>query len=313
MAKDNHMNTTEAELKAVAKAAGASLARAGHNVPHTAVLNALAAALNRRDWNKLKASLAKTPGAELQAAVMSQLPELVNAQAQPANRKVHVYCCQNCDFETQAVNELNEPTDLWERVSPGEPTPAGECPECGALCHGEDREVSAEVRAKFWTDDHVCEAEFDARPFLMQASDDELLAIIEIDYRGDYATDAIAEFMGTLDAGVAEGMAYIGTVQKARLNVDLGFECMIVNPEDFLRWMDLHRTAALARHLCSVAGVVLQRHKEAEAKGDWGWDFFDGHDDPQETSEGLFKTKEAAILDAYQKLSLLEKAARREI
>jgi hypothetical protein len=57
MAKETHMSTTEAEIKAVAKAVKASLTRDGHTVPHTAVLKALSAALNKRDWQTLKASL----------------------------------------------------------------------------------------------------------------------------------------------------------------------------------------------------------------------------------------------------------------
>lgn len=43
--------------------------------------------------------------------------------------------CQNCG-EVWGENELVNPIpDLVERVAPGEPMPAGECPECGALCH----------------------------------------------------------------------------------------------------------------------------------------------------------------------------------
>lgn len=53
MAKGTHMKNSAAELKAVAKAIGASLGRSGHPVPHTAVLNAVASALNKRNWNTL--------------------------------------------------------------------------------------------------------------------------------------------------------------------------------------------------------------------------------------------------------------------
>lgn len=53
------MNTTEAEIKAVAKAIGASLLRQGHSVPNSHVLNAVAAALNKRSWQTLKAGLSE--------------------------------------------------------------------------------------------------------------------------------------------------------------------------------------------------------------------------------------------------------------
>lgn len=55
------MNTTEAEIKAVAKAIGASLLRQGHSVPNSHVLNAVAAALNKRNWQTLKAGLSGVP------------------------------------------------------------------------------------------------------------------------------------------------------------------------------------------------------------------------------------------------------------
>lgn len=46
---------TTLELKSLAKAVTTSLKRQGHNVPHSAVLHALASAANARDWHKLLA------------------------------------------------------------------------------------------------------------------------------------------------------------------------------------------------------------------------------------------------------------------
>jgi hypothetical protein len=43
--------------------------------------------------------------------------------------------CQNCR-KPFADHDLDEITHgIWERVSPGEIMPSGECPNCGALCH----------------------------------------------------------------------------------------------------------------------------------------------------------------------------------
>jgi hypothetical protein len=43
--------------------------------------------------------------------------------------------CQNCR-KTFTEDKLAEITHgIWERVSPGEIMPSGECPSCGALCH----------------------------------------------------------------------------------------------------------------------------------------------------------------------------------
>jgi rubredoxin len=47
--------------------------------------------------------------------------------------------CQNCDlvFSDDMIIPLEEVKCLEQRVAPGEPTPSGECPECGALTHPE--------------------------------------------------------------------------------------------------------------------------------------------------------------------------------
>jgi hypothetical protein len=44
------------------------------------------------------------------------------------------YACQNCEWRGEA-GSLLDIKDLEQRVAPGEPMPAGECPKCGCLCH----------------------------------------------------------------------------------------------------------------------------------------------------------------------------------
>lgn len=41
--------------------------------------------------------------------------------------------CQNCG-ETFELSDLKPIKDIHQRVQPGESMPAGECPDCGALC-----------------------------------------------------------------------------------------------------------------------------------------------------------------------------------
>ena len=43
-----------------------------------------------------------------------------------------IYVCENCDWSGETVEPLRHAD---QRVAPGEPMPAGECPECGACCH----------------------------------------------------------------------------------------------------------------------------------------------------------------------------------
>jgi hypothetical protein len=42
--------------------------------------------------------------------------------------------CQNCGVAREE-DQLHEVRDIFQRVAAGEPMPAGECPDCGAICH----------------------------------------------------------------------------------------------------------------------------------------------------------------------------------
>lgn len=46
-----------------------------------------------------------------------------------------LYRCSNCNFVSFNLEGLPPIKDLLQRVAPGEPMPAGECPTCGALVH----------------------------------------------------------------------------------------------------------------------------------------------------------------------------------
>jgi hypothetical protein len=55
--------------------------------------------------------------------------------------------CANC-HETFTSAELEELTHgFWERVSPGEIMPSGECPKCHALCYPTENELSPFIGA----------------------------------------------------------------------------------------------------------------------------------------------------------------------
>ena len=57
------------------------------------------------------------------------------------------YFCPNCGavHERLAV-EFPDIPDLLARIAPGEPVPAGECPDCGALVHARKATASAPMR-----------------------------------------------------------------------------------------------------------------------------------------------------------------------
>ena len=53
-------------------------------------------------------------------------------------RKVKVWHCYNCNMTLRRESQIRfEIRGIHERVAPGEPMPAGECVECGALVHEE--------------------------------------------------------------------------------------------------------------------------------------------------------------------------------
>lgn len=43
--------------------------------------------------------------------------------------------CQNCGWKGPEEDLKKYIHHIQDRVAPGEPMPAGECPKCGALCH----------------------------------------------------------------------------------------------------------------------------------------------------------------------------------
>lgn len=51
-----------------------------------------------------------------------------------------MYTCDNCGHRCPEFEvAFPDIPDLLERINPGERVPAGECPECGALVHTEER------------------------------------------------------------------------------------------------------------------------------------------------------------------------------
>lgn len=48
------------------------------------------------------------------------------------------YTCQNCGRKFENITDLEQMTDAHLRLEPGDPYPAGECPDCGAVVHVDD-------------------------------------------------------------------------------------------------------------------------------------------------------------------------------
>lgn len=52
--------------------------------------------------------------------------------------------CGDCSevWPDTDIKPLIDIHHLWERISPGEIVPSGECPDCGALCHSTEKPVT---------------------------------------------------------------------------------------------------------------------------------------------------------------------------
>jgi protein-disulfide isomerase len=372
MAKDIKMNNTEAELKAIAKAAGASLRRQGHAVPHSVMLHAIAAAMNKRDWHKLKSSLdgAEPVQAPAHPTAYSDTTTLFLLLAAATGDKVFPVPADDTEAlaraKAAAGNSLSG-TVLYDGVAQeavldletwkldaGSMVPksivdtaafhvtlrgglglvltvtytpgANWYLSAAGMTGLRNQLVSAvgadnlfkattprdkmvalmgpEVPAKFWTDDHQIEVEFDAQAYLAQAADEQLRAIHDVGFSGDYCTDAIAEFMAHkgLNEDIAEGFTYLEALNKARrLRGDtMGFECS-VDGEAFLRWMDQHKGPLLANMLCDFHEVRIVEAQEEEIAGMWDW-----LDNQGNACDHSAETREEAEMDAYLSLNLLQ-------
>jgi hypothetical protein len=99
------------------------------------------------------------------------------------------------------------------------------------------------IRAEVHSDDYLYERAFDATPWFEQASDDEIKALIECDFGGDYPADAVAEYMEDHDSEIERMFDY------CRRGSGVGFECH-VETEDAEKWIK-ERRPHLAAHLSS--------------------------------------------------------------
>lgn len=92
------------------------------------------------------------------------------------------------------------------------------------------------IKAECHSDDRKIEASFDAEPYLIQATDDQIKSLIACGLGGDYPADRIVEFFaGTLN-DVRKMFDYCA-------DKDEGFECHITDTEAFRAWIKKNRPA----------------------------------------------------------------------
>src|SRR5947207_601044 len=95
------------------------------------------------------------------------------------------------------------------------------------------------IQATVHTDDHAREVEFDAAPWFEQATDDDIRALADCAWGGDYPADAVAQFFEGKDEDIGDLFAYLGHANEARtamLADRIGFECH-VDQDEALAWL----------------------------------------------------------------------------
>lgn len=379
------MQSSAKEMKAIARAVGASLAKQGHKVPHSNVLHAIASATNNRNWHVVSsaAAIEATPSA-LPVEHTKSLSEIFSGYSESTKFLVRLAYCYGTPLEVLPATDEEARKKAFEKLEPVESADSNsllkwggwnvpckislktsvldagdfepeeavvgslllttkkvqlrlevayrpdsapsrwyltrsgsasayqqvEVAAAGMLDAMAQTPVEVETRsnfknmpvdAKFWTDDRRFEVSFDAQAFFQSATDKQLLAVAEVGFSGDYATDAVAEFFSKSNEELQEAFGYLGVLPR---KYDCGFECS-VDSEGYYRWMAEHKSAVIAAYLCDRFEVaVTQNSSDEEVLRRWDW----YSQDRAQGSETSFVTKEEAILDAFHSLRLLDEA-----
>jgi len=100
------------------------------------------------------------------------------------------------------------------------------------------------IEAECHSDDHVVEIKFDATPWFVQASEQDLLALAGCGWGGNYPADAVADFFGENET--SRLFSYLQITRDQRADPSVGFECH-VDPDHAKAWIREHRPALIPK------------------------------------------------------------------
>ncbi len=112
------------------------------------------------------------------------------------------------------------------------------------------------VTARAHSDDYVFEIkDFDIRPWLMQASENEILDLAKAGWGNDYCADEVAQFMADYNHDLAKLFEYLEQIANLPSKKDeCGFECEI-HAEQAMAWLDAQRCELAAKIRTEVEGA----------------------------------------------------------
>lgn len=180
------------------------------------------------------------------------------------------------------------------------------------------------INAEVHSDDHVYEVDFNALPWLIQASNDEILALAEIDWGGDSEADEVAIFIDDrkLDAEVCSLFAYLDMLRtnKSMFGEEIGFEvsvdskfamqyCRAFRYPLFVKLMLIKQFGSLADALSAGEIAVFEdpalsgrwRYRTGRVMPDW---LPDPRDSLEDESSGVSDASFATSDQAYAALGM---------
>jgi len=110
------------------------------------------------------------------------------------------------------------------------------------------------IQAECHSDDHIVETDFDAEPWFIQATNDEITKLACCRWGSDYPADEVAVFIAGVNQSVKRVFIYFELVAHKKDHP--GFECSI-ETESAMAWIAQHRPQL---------GAYLQMLKDLAAK-----------------------------------------------
>lgn len=220
--------------------------RYGYELKHGQALDTVSRLMGSTDWNTLSAQIKAAPATQ--------------STAEPTQ-------CQRCGSEllNGYCTDATCPHSDWPQSVNVE---AVYDKTADAVYRDLGIRKRIRVRAEVYSDDLLYVTGFDCDAWFEQASDEEILALARIGWRGDYEADVVAEFFeGKIDL-ITEMFAYCRRTQ-GRDN-PVGFEVQVFS-EQAKRWLRWHRPGVLALLLCEEHDVTLVEAQEPEIQGMWDW------------------------------------------
>lgn len=238
------------------------------DLKHGQALEVISKLTGHADWNTLSAALKQSPAPEAASAA-----DTCKKCGSPVQ---HGYCTDISCVYSDYLQDVE-----YEQIT----DPQGERPE-----------RRMRVPAEIHSDDYRFSGDFYAEAWLAQASDEEILALADEEWRSCEEADSVGYFYEDTNSGIQSLLAYCHATQGSRNSI--GFE-VSVDERAALEWLRQNRPGLWAQILCRLNEVLLTPLLSRKRQRTWGWAHRTRHQ-----YDITFTSKEGAALDAVKCLDL---------